>query len=78
MFHSLRGNNIGGYWDDSQDEQIYTPEGPLAIAEALRVNAVLTELSVASNYLGPDGAKAFVDALRVNAVVTSLNISGNK
>ena len=40
----LSSNNIGGYWDSSASKVVYTPEGPKAIADALRINKTLTEV----------------------------------
>ena len=53
-------------------------EGAKAIAEALKVNAVLTELSLGANNIGVDGAKAIAEALKVNAVLTKLWLWDNK
>ena len=59
-------------------------EGATAIAEALKVNAVLTNLDLSSNYIGgyydshgklietPEGPTAIAEALKVNAVLTTL------
>jgi Ran GTPase-activating protein 1 len=47
-------------------------EGAIAIAEALKVNAVLTELSLWINNIGPEGAIAIAEALKVNAVLKNL------
>ena len=48
--------------------------GAKAIAEALKVNAVLTILKLGSNKIGVDGAKAIAEALNVNAVLTKLKL----
>ena len=45
--HSLVGNKIGGYEEDNDfhDNDFHaTPEGPAALAEALKKNSTLTEL----------------------------------
>ena len=47
----LRCNNIG-------------PEGATAIAEALKVNAVLTKLDLEYNKMGDAGTKAVRDAVK--------------
>ena len=47
-------------------------DGAKAIAEALKVNAVLTELKLYYNSIGDDGAKAIAEALKVNPVLTKL------
>jgi hypothetical protein len=56
-------------------------EGAIAIAEALKVNAVLTTLSLfnglSKNEIGPKGAKAIAEALKVNAVLTSVDLGFN-
>ena len=52
-------------------------EGAKAIVEALKVNAVLTELNLYYNSIGYDGAKAIAEALKVNPVLTNFpNASG--
>ncbi len=62
---NLYGNSIG-------------PEGAIAMfAEALKVNAVLTELRLGVNTIGDEGAKAIAEALKVNAVVTRLSLGNN-
>ena len=43
-FGSLSSNGIGGYYDDYDGKFIATPEGPKALAEAIKVNAVLSSL----------------------------------
>jgi Ran GTPase-activating protein (RanGAP) involved in mRNA processing and transport len=55
----LRVNSIG---DD----------GAKAIAEALKVNAVVTTLYLYDNNIGPEGAMAIAEALKVNAVLKNL------
>ena len=63
-------------------------EGAIALADALKVNAVLTNLDISWNkFCGLDqsgmgtynasGIKALAEALKVNAVLTNLNIRGN-
>ncbi len=41
-----------------------SPEGAIAIAEALKVNAVLTKLNLEYNSMGEAGEKAVRDALK--------------
>ena len=54
-------------------------DGAKAIAEALKVNPVLTELNLNGNFnIGPEGAKAIAEALKVNPVLTTLSIWDNK
>ena len=53
-------------------------DGAKAIADALKVNPVLTKLDLSNNYsIGPEGAKAIAEALKVNAVLTKLNLEFN-
>ena len=52
-------------------------EGAKAIAEALKVNAVLTVLNLPVNWIGDEGAKAIAEALKVNAVLTDLCLDYN-
>ena len=65
---NLRNNSIG-------DRMV--PRDAKAIAEALKVNAVLTNLNLYDNTIGGDGAKAIAEALKVNAVLTSLDLYRN-
>ena len=53
------------------------PEGASAIAEALKVNTVLTNLELYRNNIGDEGAKAIGGALAVNGVLTNLNLLFN-
>jgi hypothetical protein len=48
-----------------------------AIAEALKVNAVLTDLRLVWNSIGAEGAIAIAEALKVNAVLTTLDLGAN-
>jgi len=48
-----------------------------AIADAMRINASLTSLSMHSNKIGAVGGVAIADALRVNASLTSCNVLKN-
>ena len=52
-------------------------EGAKAIAEALKVNPVLTTLWLGANSIGADGAKAIAEALKVNPVLTKLDLKYN-
>ena len=53
-------------------------DGAKAIAEALKVNPVLTSLELGGNRLiGDDGAKAIAEALKVNPVLTKLDLKYN-
>ena len=61
----LRANSIG-------------VDGAKAIAEALKVNAVMTTLYLGNNYsIGDEGAIAIAEALKVNAVLTKLYLWNN-
>ena len=44
----LSNNSIGGYLDDNYDV-VLTPEGPKAIADALRVSTSVTSVSLLAN-----------------------------
>jgi hypothetical protein len=59
---NLAENGIGGYYGRN-DNLIYTPEGPKAISDALRVSASLTSINLKFNHLGPEGAKALAPAI---------------
>ena len=52
-------------------------DGAKAIAEALKVNPVLTFLNLRWNDIGDNGARAIAEALKVNAVLTKLNLEDN-
>jgi hypothetical protein len=60
-------------WDNSIGD-----EGAKAIAEALKVNEVVTTLDLrGGNNIGDEGAIAIAEALKVNAVVTTLSLGSN-
>ena len=44
-------------------------DGAKAIAEALKVNPVLTTLDLWNNSIGPEGAMAIAEALKVNPLL---------
>ena len=46
----------------------------MAIAEALKVNTVMTTLDLKANSIGDDGAKAIAEALYVNTVMTTVDL----
>ena len=57
-------------------------DGAKAIAEALKVNRVLTSLNLAGEPYSygcfqAEGAKAIAEALKVNPVLTELNLQNN-
>ena len=68
----LSSNSLGGYevedgYDSDGDEKTeFVPElsGVMAIADALRVNASLTEMNIVGNNIGPTGATAIKEAVR--------------
>ena len=60
----LARNTIGGYYE--RGTFISTPEGPKAIADALLVNASVTECDLRNNNLKEEGWCAIFDALRDN------------
>ena len=60
-----------------QINSIGDDHGAKAIAEALKVNPVLTSLVLYSNSIGDDGAKAIAEALKVNPVLTELHLKYN-
>ena len=59
----LGHNSIGGYGDEDGDT-IYTPEGPGAIANALRVSASLTAADLRWNSLDLDAKQQVRDSVR--------------
>jgi hypothetical protein len=60
-------------WDNSIGD-----EGAKAIAEALKVNEVVTTLDLrGGNNIGDEGVIAIAEALKVNAVVTTLSLGSN-
>jgi hypothetical protein len=74
---NLSFNDIGGHWYSIKQEQVSTPEGPKAIADALLVNGGLTKISLARNELGEEGTKAICEALEQNTTLKELDISGS-
>jgi hypothetical protein len=49
-------------------------DGAVALGEALKVNASLTELWLDENSIGDEGAAALGEALKSNAVLTQLHL----
>ena len=72
----LSFNDIGGY-EDEDGVMIYAPEGPGAIANALRVSASLMSINLRANEIGSDGAKAIAEAIAVSASLTSIDLGYN-
>ena len=65
---NLERNCIGGYYDASQNKMICTPEGPKAIADALRVSGSLTAigeggLDLRGNHVGEEGWATIIEAV---------------
>jgi hypothetical protein len=82
----LSNNRIGGHYEDDGydsdgDEQtkfVADPEGVQAIAGALRVNGVLTKVTLAKKQLGEEGTRAICEALEQNTTLKELDISSKK
>ena len=64
----LAGNQLCGV--DWHGKGTYTAEGIEALADAVAVNASLTDLNLLGNNIGPEGAKSLAEALKVNASLT--------
>ena len=71
-------NGIGGNYDNQQQRIIYTPGGPKAIADAIRVSASLTRIDIKDNQIGPEGAKHIAEGIRVSASLTYLDTRLNR
>jgi Ran GTPase-activating protein (RanGAP) involved in mRNA processing and transport len=72
----LSENQIGGYEEYDEDVQWVfkaTPEGPAALADALKANTNLQRLNVSSNDLGPEGGKAIAASIAKNSTITSVS-----
>jgi hypothetical protein len=54
-----------------------SPEGVIALADAIKNNGALTSLNILNNNLLADGGKALAEALKGNNVMQELNISNN-
>ena len=50
----------------------------MAIAEALKVNATVTDVYLYGNQISDQGAMAIAEALKVNATVNYVNLAGNQ
>ena len=66
---------MGGYIDHAQEKVVYTPEGPIAIANAIRNSASLTRIDLWGNNLGRQGAKHIAEGIAVSASLTSIDLS---
>ena len=72
----LSFNDIGGY-EDEDGVMIYAPEGPGAIANALRVSASLTAINLGWNGIGAEGAKNIAEGIAVSASLTAADLRYN-
>ena len=72
----LSNNQIGGHYQGRK--LISTPEGPRAIAEALRVSPSMTVCDLRKNTLGVEGWTIIFNALRDSTVskITTWDLSG--
>ena len=52
-----------------------TPEGPAALADALKSNSVLQHLKVFSNSMGSEGGKLLADAIKAHPNYTQIAMS---
>ena len=71
----MSGNLIGGHYRAGTFNP--TPEGPKAIAEAIRAMPSLTSINLYDNHLGAEGAKALAPAIRDSASLTTANLEYN-
>ena len=72
----MNDNGIGGYYD-YQRLVIDTPEGPKAIADAIRVCASLKSISLSGNHIECTGALHIAKGISVSKTLTSIDISAN-
>ena len=72
----MNGNAIGGYYD-YQRLVIHTPEGPNAIADAIRVCASLKSMSLSRNHIGSTGAWHIAKGISVSKSLTSIDLTAN-
>ena len=75
---NLASNQLCGV--DYAGRGTYTTEGIIAIADALKVTASLTELNMYNNYLKDEGVTAICEALQSNkeTKLASLNVGDNR
>ena len=67
---NLADNFIGSYWDSAQETLIYTPQGPIAIADAIRVSASLTAADLRYNRLDDVAKQGLRDVVKDRASFT--------
>ena len=63
---NLQGNEIGGSYNWHLGDSVPTPDGPNAIADAMRVNSNLSRCNLCDNHVDKDGWCAIFDALCEN------------
>ena len=71
----MSDNLIGGYCRAGTFNP--TPEGPKAIAEAIRAMPSLTSINLYDNHLGAEGAKALAPAIRDSPSLTRVDVRYN-
>jgi Ran GTPase-activating protein (RanGAP) involved in mRNA processing and transport len=78
LAHALRENPSNPSLQnlDLKNNHLWT-DGPVALADALRVNQSLQKLGFENCHLGTDGAVALADALRVNQSLQKLDLKRN-
>ena len=71
----LSSNSIGGYYENGRGygKVIATPEGPKAIADALRVCASVTHVDVRGNSIAGEGASSLSAAVLGNTMIEVFN-----
>ena len=71
----LSDNEIGAENPDdgNQWKGKPTPEGPAALADALKSNSVLQHLNVSQCHLGTEGGKAMAACIADNSTITSVS-----
>jgi hypothetical protein len=75
----LSDNEIGEFYDDLSSRQFErTPEGPAALADALKSSKSLQVLHAKSNGLRAAGAQAIGEMLKTNHTLTRLDLSDNE
>jgi hypothetical protein len=75
---NISNNKLGGTFENyNHDGSGYgdftaTPEGPKAIADAIRDNRAMTSLNLAANGLRVEGAKVVAEAIKVRQCVVAV------
>ena len=80
---NLFDNYIGGYYDEGEKRLVYTPEGPIAIVDALRVSTSMTRIDLSRNMLDYEAAKyifKYIDTVNVarNFNQNTISLNTNK